>query len=141
MDVELSGRRMYESYESTVNRLCNGAKKGDQFTRCRSKNPKYDIVTKVEKFFEGHDWLLGKQPLTKNRIIMSLYEDGDREECAEKDLSDILLTHDLAKVTVGSQVAVHWPDDDDNYEATVVTEQNWSKTLIELECDSGHFKW
>jgi hypothetical protein len=49
MDVELSGRRMYESSESTVNRLCNGAKKGDQFTRCRSKNPKYDIVTKVEK--------------------------------------------------------------------------------------------
>jgi hypothetical protein len=40
---------------------------------------------------------------------------------------------------VGSQVAVHWPDDDDYYEAPVITEQNWSKTPTELEYDSGHF--
>ncbi len=51
----------------------------------------------------------------------------------------MLLTHDLAKVSVGSQVAVHWPDDDDYYEAPVITEQNWSKTPTELEYDSGHF--
>jgi hypothetical protein len=49
MDVELSGRRMYESSESTVNKLCNGAKKGDHSTQCRSKNPKYDTAAKVEK--------------------------------------------------------------------------------------------
>lgn len=48
VDVELSERRMYESSKSTVNRLCHGAEKGDQSTRCRSKNRKYDIVTKVE---------------------------------------------------------------------------------------------
>jgi formylmethanofuran dehydrogenase subunit A len=93
------------------------------------------------QFFEGHDWFIGKATSYEEPYYHVLYEDGDREECAEKDLSDILLTHDLAKVTVGSQVAVHWPDDDDYYEATVVTDQNWSKTPIELECDSGHFKW
>lgn len=93
------------------------------------------------QFFEGHGWFIGKVTSYEEPFYCVLYEDGDREEYKEKDLMDILLTRDLAKVSVGSRVAVHWPDDDDYYEATVITEQNWSKTPFELEYDSGHFEW
>lgn len=36
---------------------------------------------------------------------------------------------------------MHWPADDDYYEATVVTEQNWSEKPFCLEYDTGHFEW
>jgi hypothetical protein len=46
----------------------------------------------------------------------------------------------LAKVEVGSRVAVHWPAFGKFYEATVVRERN-KKWPLYLEYDDGHCEW
>lgn len=70
-----------------------------------------------------------------------MYDDGDSEEYNEKELSAIVVSHDLAKVEIGSRIAVMWPADDKYYEATVVRERITSKKPYYLEYDTGHYEW
>ena len=46
----------------------------------------------------------------------------------------------MAKVEVGSRVAVHWPTFGKYYEATVARERN-KKRPFYLEYDDGHCEW
>jgi hypothetical protein len=54
-------------------------------------------------------------------------------------MAEIVLTSDLAKVEIGSRVAVYWPDDDEYYEGTVTRERN--KKPFYLEYDDGDREW
>ena len=79
--------------------------------------------------FDGH----------KYRVV---YEDGDTEEYDESDLGAIVISLDLAKVQIGSRVAVHWPEDDMYYEATVTRERYATNNLFRLEYDhSDQYEW
>lgn len=70
-----------------------------------------------------------------------LYSDGDKEDCNEQDLDDIVLSPELEKAEVGVRVAVHWPSDDKFYEATIIRERLTSKKPYYLEYDTGHYEW
>jgi len=70
-----------------------------------------------------------------------MFEDGDMEEYNEKELSAIVITPDLAKIEVGSRVAVHWPTDSKFYEATIVREDKRRRKPYFLEYNTGHSEW
>ena len=93
------------------------------------------------KFFKGHGWFTGKVTSDDGECYRVIYEDGDVEECDNHDLEDIVLSPDLAKVEVGSRVAVLWPDDDTYYGATVTKERNDKKNSCCLEYDDGEREW
>jgi hypothetical protein len=67
------------------------------------------------------------------------YNDGDVESCTENELSQIALSPELARVEVGSRIAVLW-EDDTFYEATVTRERN-KKRPFRLKYDSGKYEW
>lgn len=49
-----------------------------------------------------------------------------------------MISSDLAKIEIGSRVAVHWPDDDKYYEATVTHERNDNTHSFRLEYEESN---
>jgi hypothetical protein len=92
------------------------------------------------QYFEGHGWFSGQVISYDGEYFDVVYEDGDSEEYNDKEMEDIVLSPDLAKVEVGSRVAVYWPIDDQYYDATVIRERNKKRPLY-LEYDDGICEW
>lgn len=91
------------------------------------------------QFDEGIGWRNGKVSFAEGDDYEVRYNDGDVETCTEKDLSQIILSPELAKVEVGSRVAVLW-EDDTYYEASVTRERNKRRPFL-LLYDSGDYEW
>jgi hypothetical protein len=51
-------------------------------------------------------------------------------------MAEIVITPDLAKIEIGSRIAVYWLLDDTYYEGTVTRERN-KKKPFRLEYDDG----
>jgi len=114
-------------------------------TKCKQSNidcsrKRYAIETKVESFFEGSGWWKGEVTAYKGQRYRVLYEDGEIEECTEKELAAIVITPELAQVDVGSRLALKWPYDDKYYEATVTCERKHQQRYC-VEYDSGEYEW
>ena len=71
-----------------------------------------------------------------------LYEDNNEIEVyTEQELGELVVTPDLAKVEIGStRLALHWPDDDTFYEATVTRKRN-KKDRFLMEYIGGEHEW
>jgi hypothetical protein len=101
---------------------------------------KYAIGTKVEKYYEDSGWYNGEVIAYKDDRYRVLYEDNEIEVCTEQELGELVVTPDLAKVEIGSRVALHWPDDDTYYEATVTRKQE-KKDRFLMEYIGGEHEW
>lgn len=92
------------------------------------------------QFFEGYGWLTGEVTSCDREQFQVTYEDGRREENSSRELSEIMLTPTLAKIQIGSRVAVYRSVDDKYYEAIVTRERNEKKPLY-LEYVNGEHEW
>jgi hypothetical protein len=92
------------------------------------------------QFFEGYGWLTGEVTVCNGELFQVTYEDGRREVNSSRELSEIMLTPNLAQVTIGSRLAIYRPDDDKYYEVTVTDEQN-RKRPFHLKYVNGHDEW
>ena len=69
-----------------------------------------------------------------------VYEDGDSEEYDDGEMAQILLSPDLAKVTIGSRVAMYRSGDDQYHEA-IVTRERINEKPFYLLYGNGEREW
>jgi len=100
----------------------------------------YPIGTKVRTFFDCSGWWNGEVTSYDGEHYQVVYEDGDTEEYVAKDLAPLVLSPELAKVEIGSRVAVKWPTDQKYYIATVTRERNEEKPFCVMY-DTGDYEW
>ncbi len=94
----------------------------------------------VHQYYEDSGWYNGEVIAYKDDRYRVLYEDNEIEVCTEQELGELVVTPDLAKVEIGSRVALHWPDDDTYYEATVTRKQE-KKDRFLMEYIGGEHEW
>jgi Agenet domain len=92
------------------------------------------------QFFDGFGWLTGKVTACNGEHFQVTYENGCIEENNSEELSEIMITPNLAKVEIGSRLAVSHPDEYKYYEATVTCERNEKRPLC-LEYVNGGHEW
>jgi hypothetical protein len=90
------------------------------------------------QFFEGFGWLTGKVTACNGENFQITYENGCIEENSSEELSEVMTTPNLAKVEIGSSLAVFHPDECKYYEATVTCERNEKRPLRLEYVNSGH---
>jgi hypothetical protein len=85
-------------------------------------------------------WRTGEVTSFDGKHYRVIYEDGHSAKYTGKQLAQIVLSPDVAKIDIGSRVAVHWPKDNNYYEATVTREQNNEKPFC-VVYDNGQYEW
>ena len=92
------------------------------------------------QFVEGSGWCNGEILSYDGSYYRVTFEDGHIVKYNNKEMSLIAVSPELAKVKIGSRVAVLWPDDDKFYEATVTQERN-NRRPLHLVYDDGKCEW
>ena len=81
-------------------------------------------------FVEDHDWLTGNVTSCDEDYYQVTYENARREKCSSQEMSEIMVTPNVAKVEIGARLAVYWEGGGKYYEAIVAREQNTKECLV-----------
>jgi hypothetical protein len=90
------------------------------------------------KFFERYGWWNGEAISYASKHYRVIYEDEGVKMLSEMEIA--VLSPELARIEIGCQVAVRWPNNGRFYEGTVSRERNTERPFS-IVYDAGGHEW